>query len=280
MAYLKPQSPIKYNEDHIYPLTTVDQIIMNDGNRLSGVGVYLEKPEESDDTTTETGVNADTLGGILPSDFVLDSELDSYKTEVSNSYLSKTGTAANSTKLNNYTFDALKSYMLDLAHPIGSYYWSSSSTNPASLFGGTWVQIKDKFVLAAGDSYAVGNTGGASTVSFTPSGTNAGTAITAAQMPKHRHTTHIWNNAGTKANAKTTTNYGAGTTDATLGLSGNWGSWQSSTFQAAQSGFGDQNGITDISGGGQTHTHTFTGKSQTINKMPPYLVAYCWRRTA
>lgn len=35
MAYLKPQSPLKNNDDYIYPLTTVDQIIMEDGSRLS-----------------------------------------------------------------------------------------------------------------------------------------------------------------------------------------------------------------------------------------------------
>ena len=34
MAYLKPQSPIKFNEDHIYPLTTIDQIVKLDGSRL------------------------------------------------------------------------------------------------------------------------------------------------------------------------------------------------------------------------------------------------------
>lgn len=35
MAYLKPQSPLKNNDDYIHPLTTVDQIIMEDGSRLS-----------------------------------------------------------------------------------------------------------------------------------------------------------------------------------------------------------------------------------------------------
>lgn len=39
MAYLKPQSPIKYNEDHIYPLTTGDQVILSDGSRLEKNGV-------------------------------------------------------------------------------------------------------------------------------------------------------------------------------------------------------------------------------------------------
>lgn len=36
MAYYKPQSPIKNGEDHIYPLTTYDQIIMPDGTRWNG----------------------------------------------------------------------------------------------------------------------------------------------------------------------------------------------------------------------------------------------------
>ena len=36
MAYLKPQSPIKNGQDHIYPLTTYDQIIMPDGSRWNG----------------------------------------------------------------------------------------------------------------------------------------------------------------------------------------------------------------------------------------------------
>ena len=71
MAYLKPQSPIKYKEDYIYPPTTIDQIIMEDGQRLSGVGVYLDRPDATDDTTLEAGINADTLGGILASDYAL-----------------------------------------------------------------------------------------------------------------------------------------------------------------------------------------------------------------
>ena len=108
MAYLKPQSPIKYNEDHIYPLTTADQIIMDSGNRLSGVGVYLEKPDGED--TTVQGNNADTLGGIAASDFVLKTEMGAYEDSVTNNitnletnvatnYLLKIETASDSNKL-------------------------------------------------------------------------------------------------------------------------------------------------------------------------------------
>lgn len=38
MAYLKPQSPLQHKDgDYFYPLTTVDQIIMEDGSRLNTV---------------------------------------------------------------------------------------------------------------------------------------------------------------------------------------------------------------------------------------------------
>lgn len=38
MAYLKPQSPLQHKDgDYFYPLTTADQVIMEDGSRLSAV---------------------------------------------------------------------------------------------------------------------------------------------------------------------------------------------------------------------------------------------------
>ena len=38
MRYEKPQSPLKLGENHIYPLTTYDQIILDDGSRWDGLG--------------------------------------------------------------------------------------------------------------------------------------------------------------------------------------------------------------------------------------------------
>lgn len=35
MAYLKPQAPVMVGDDHVYPLTTMDQVIKPDGTRLS-----------------------------------------------------------------------------------------------------------------------------------------------------------------------------------------------------------------------------------------------------
>jgi len=70
------------------------------------------------------------------------------------------------------------------AHPVGSLYWSSSPTDPATLFGGTWTRIKDRFVLAAGDTYGNGAMGGSAAVKLTES-----------NLPAHSHTCSSTNTA-------------------------------------------------------------------------------------
>ena len=60
------------------------------------------------------------------------------------------------------TDDVMKETLLNFCYPIGSIYWSGVATNPHDLFGGTWVQIKDKFVWAKGDSDVLDATGGES----------------------------------------------------------------------------------------------------------------------
>lgn len=67
--------------------------------------------------------------------------------------------------------------ILDLVYPVGAVYTSKSGTSPATLFGGTWTQLKEKFIFAAGTTYKVNATGGATTVT-----------LTVAQMPSHTHT--------------------------------------------------------------------------------------------
>ena len=50
--------------------------------------------------------------------------------------------------------------LIDVIYPVGSIYMSVNSVNPSTLFGGTWEQIEDKFLLASGTSYSNGETGG------------------------------------------------------------------------------------------------------------------------
>ena len=68
------------------------------------------------------------------------------------------------------------SSLVDLIYPVGSIYTSTNSTSPATLFGGTWTQLEDRFLLGAGTSYTAGATGGAATVT-----------LTTDQIPGHTH---------------------------------------------------------------------------------------------
>lgn len=61
-------------------------------------------------------------------------------------------------------------------YPIGSIYMSVNSVNPSTVFGGTWEQIKDTFLLAAGNTYNAGTTGGEATHT-----------LTVEEMPSHAH---------------------------------------------------------------------------------------------
>lgn len=68
------------------------------------------------------------------------------------------------------------SQMLQYMYPIGSVYISAYNTSPASIFGGTWERIKDVFLLAAGDAYRAGDTGG-----------EAAHTLTVDELPAHSH---------------------------------------------------------------------------------------------
>ena len=69
---------------------------------------------------------------------------------------------------------------VDLIYPVGSIYMSVNNTNPSVLFGGTWEQIEDTFLLASGSNYSNGATGGEATHT-----------LTIDEMPSHNHQTSV-----------------------------------------------------------------------------------------
>lgn len=71
----------------------------------------------------------------------------------------------NADKLDGRT---LAEIMLEI-YPVGAIYTSTVATSPASLFGGTWEQLKDRFLLGAGGSYSAGGMGGEATHKLTTS---------------------------------------------------------------------------------------------------------------
>ena len=75
--------------------------------------------------------------------------------------------------------------MFDEIFPIGSYYITSNNENPSKLFGGTWEQIKDRFIIGASDKYKVNSLGG-----------EEKHQLTIDEMPSHRHNTLYWEHRG------------------------------------------------------------------------------------
>lgn len=59
--------------------------------------------------------------------------------------------------------------LLDVFYPIGSLYFSTIDTSPASFIGGQWIKISDDTMIGAGNGYSGSHT------------------ITAEQMPSHAH---------------------------------------------------------------------------------------------
>lgn len=135
------------------------------------------------------------------------------------------------------------------AHPVGSYYFSDVSTPPSEIFGGTWIQVKDRFILTAGDTYQQGQTGGE--VSHT---------LTASELPTHSHyiTKQIFmvSNPG----AVFTIN------------DSNFDALAATDCAVASGGVTVPDNLKSIVNGG--------GGNQPHNNLPPYVVTYCWKRTA
>lgn len=124
--------------------------------------------------------------------------------------------------------------------PVGSIYGSDDPTNPEELFGGTWEPIKDRFILAAGDTYAAGSTGGEATHT-----------LTRDEMPKHSH-------------------YG---TTVTVGAS-------SAVIEHFMAKGLTRHNDADVGKNGYPVYTSTEGGDAAHNNMPPFYAAYAWRRTA
>lgn len=110
--------------------------------------------------------------------------------EALNAKLPTDGTAANASKLGGYSLDEI---MLKL-YPVGAIYTSTVGTSPASLFGGTWEQLKDRFLLGAGDSYAAGSTGGEAEVVLDENNLPERTCVLDAAESTENWNAGVWRN--------------------------------------------------------------------------------------
>ena len=154
--------------------------------------------------------------------------------------------------------------LVDLIYPIGSIYMSVNSTNPGTLFGGTWQQIEDTFLLSAGQTYTAGDTGGSATMdhTHTMAHTHNLSANGFAKMTIYTEGSRIAYREKSNCPAWTTTfrTASVGSAAASYSSGSTWGA--------------ELGGSTDGSSAANT------GAASNTNNMPPYLVVYVWKRTA
>lgn len=134
------------------------------------------------------------------------------------------------------------SSLWDQIYPVGSIYITANATNPSVLFGGTWEQLKDRFLLACGSTYSNGSIGGNATHTHT----TGNHTLTVDEMPSHNH-------------------------PGIFGYTNQTG-YYARLYLGSDGTKLDNEGKT---GGGQPHNHGNTGSS---NNMPPYLAVYMWKR--
>ena len=143
-------------------------------------------------------------------------------------------------KFSDIDYDTTWTSVFDMIYPIGSIYISTSSTNPSSLFGGTWEPFAQGRTLIGVDTTdtdfdTVENIGG-----------EKQHTLTYAEMPTHNHNMYSLNNAG----------------DGTITSGGGITQDSGAPYKTYYAKFAMEN-----SGGGQAH-----------NNLQPYITVYMWRR--
>ena len=166
-------------------------------------------------------------------------------------------------------------------YPVGSVYISFNSADPSTLFGGTWVRLKDTFLLANGDSYAPNTSGGSATKTI---GVN--------NLPSHTHScSTVGNHSHTRGSMNITGTFRSTDMGGREPASGCFTDWISGSETKPRQG-NDGYDITVTMDASRTwtgetsangdHTHTIgnTGSGLPLNIMPPYQTVYMWKRTA
>ena len=139
-------------------------------------------------------------------------------------------------------------------YPIGSIYLSVNNINPETIFGGKWEQIKDRFLLTAGDTYKSGATGGSAShhhlyrvgwYGYYDSISNSDTRL----LGLYDYPSKSWKYGANDSGLATSSGYNSGLNAGTVSCS------TIAKYSAA--------------------TNT-----QDTNSLPPYLVVYAWKRVS
>lgn len=165
-------------------------------------------------------------------------------------------------EIKKISYENLKNEIMLQAHPIGSIYESTESTNPSELFGGTWESFGSGQVLVGVDSgqtefNTVEKTGGEKTHT-----------LSVSELPKVSGQIDAGSGSG-------------GSND------GGWGAFRNATgvfsrsvnHQYGQPGSQYSGKFAGSDDGWGTVKMDF-GSGQAHNNLQPYITVYRWKRTA
>lgn len=157
--------------------------------------------------------------------------------------------------------------LLDRTYPVGSIYMSVNSTEPSTLFGGTWERLAGRFLIGAGTNTEANSNGdygdlgrGDPTFAGGETGGEYRHQLTATEMPEHNHDTNDYTLVVNKNAVHIKSNMGA------KPLINEENTNILPNIKATKNEDGNRTGLT---GGDGKH-----------NNMPPYLAVYMWKRTA
>ena len=155
-------------------------------------------------------------------------------------------------------------YLVDWLYPVGSIYMSMNNIDPSNLFGGTWTQIKDRFLLCSSSSK---RTGGSTTIQ-----TNQLFSATTSSNGGHNHSIR---------SEYDDFNFNIGSSFKSTTLSSNVNSIPMDTGGIANTGAPSRYTYTESV---NSHTHTISGTTGARGDggayWQPYITCYCWYRTA
>ena len=193
---------------------------------------------------------------------------------------------------------------LDKFYPVGTIYETLDSTfDPNTAWGGVWKRIEDKFLLAAGSTYHVGDADGGSADAIVPYHRHSIAAKDTDEESAHTHLV-----SGDTGNESSHT-HGTGSStyvnfvrhkSSVYNMSVGYKADSGHVADApAESGFshGEKTGagtshkhtVSITSGAGTSHKHTLashntnyvgTDGNTTGANMPPYTIVNIWKRTA
>nr|DAJ33038.1 MAG TPA: baseplate protein [Caudoviricetes sp.] len=212
----------------------------------SNLGLILYDPSEDKDVKVRDLINK-VLGFTDSNTIKIDAKTKDIDTKIKTLHDSIIGTDGNVVFYN-------KQEVFLAVYPVGSIFLSTDGTEPAELYGGTWEQIKDVFLLGASDTYPAGSTGGSTAHEHEYKlgfmwrfGALVGYPTSA--IDTYNYKTQSWNNNNKKVN--------------------------DGQYTLANDGFSSTYG--EKSGG---QTYSVTGNTASSSSIPPYYSVYIWRRVA